>query len=93
MGLGDTGQVLLLGPESRLNRWNSASGGFAINRVSDNFQYILPPKNRPDIILQTQPVSQYPKAYEAWHAAGGMGNYSGVDLDVKDGFGEKSSIG
>jgi hypothetical protein len=53
----------------------------------------LPPKNTPDIVLQTQPVSQYPKAYEAWHAAGGMNNYSGVDLDAKDGFGEQSSIG
>ena len=93
MGLGDTGQVLLLGPESRLNRWNNASGRFAINGVTDNFQYILPPKNRPDIVLQTQPFSQYPKAYEAWNAAGGMGNYSSVDLDAKDGFGEQSSIG
>jgi len=63
VGPGDTVQVLLLGPESRLNRGSNASGGFAINGVTDNFLNILQPKNRPDVVLQTQPFSQYPKAY------------------------------
>ena len=93
MGLGNTGQVLLLGPENRLNRWNNASGEFVINKATDNYQYILPPKNRPDVALRTQPVSKYPVAYEAWRAARGMGNYSGVALDSRDAFGEQSSIG
>jgi osomolarity two-component system sensor histidine kinase SLN1 len=89
-GLGRTGQVLLLGPESRMNRWDNTSGEF---KLTQNYQYILPPANNPHLALQTFPIVRYPIAMKAWENANGKGGVAGVDLATKDAFGTKSSVG
>jgi len=89
-GLGRTGQVLLLGPESRMNRWDNTSGEF---ELTANYQYILPPTSNPHLALQSLPMSRYPVAMKAWQNANGKGGVAGVDLATKDAFGTKSSVG
>ncbi|CCX07589.1 Similar to Two-component system protein B; acc. no. Q9P4U6 [Pyronema omphalodes CBS 100304] len=89
-GLGKTGKVLLLGPESRLNRWDNTTGEF---RLTENYQYILPPTNSPELALRKVPVRQYPAAMRAWQNSNARGGISGVDLDTRDAFGTKSSVG
>ncbi|KAF8242151.1 hypothetical protein K440DRAFT_607807 [Wilcoxina mikolae CBS 423.85] len=89
-GLGRTGQVLLLGPESRMNRWDNTSGEF---KLTQNYQYILPPANNPHLALQTFPIVRYPIAMKAWENANGKGGVAGVELATKDAFGTKSSVG
>lgn len=89
-GLGRTGQVLIVGPENRLNRWDNSSGEF---RLSGSFQYVLPPKDSPQLALEVLPISRYPVALKAWRHANGRGGVAGVDLDTRDAFGIKSSVG
>lgn len=89
-GLGRTGRVLIVGPESRMNRWDNSSGEF---QLSDSFQYILPPKDNPQLALDVLPISRYPVALKAWHQARGRGGIAGVDLNTRDAFGTRSSVG
>ena len=89
-GLGRTGQVLIVGPENRLNRWDNSSGEF---HLSGRFQYVLPPKDSPQLALEVLPISRYPVAMKAWRHANGKGGIAGVDLDTWDAFGVKSSVG
>jgi osomolarity two-component system sensor histidine kinase SLN1 len=92
-GLGNTGKVMLLGPENRLNRWDNSTGDFAINARNDSYQFLLPPMSNPSIFLQKQLVRQYPLVAKAWREARAKGNYSGVDLNTRDAFGVRSSVG
>jgi osomolarity two-component system sensor histidine kinase SLN1 len=92
-GLGGTGQVMLLGPENRLNRWDNSTGNFAIDSKNDYYQYLLPPPLNPGMFLVKQRISQYPLVAKAWREAKARGDYSGVDIDTKDAFGVKSSVG
>ncbi|KAA8894984.1 hypothetical protein FN846DRAFT_365203 [Sphaerosporella brunnea] len=92
-GLGDTGQVVLLGPENHLNRWNNSTGGFAIDGNKDSYQYLLPPSRTPWLFSVKQQVNRFPVVAGAWRHSKGNGDYSGVTLETKDAFGTKVSVG
>jgi osomolarity two-component system sensor histidine kinase SLN1 len=93
LGLGQSGQVLLIGPNNRLNRWNNQSGEFNISQNTDQFKYILPPANDPRLALTTNAISSFPIVFRAWSDADAQGGVSGVDMDTKDATGTRVAVG
>lgn len=92
-GLGETGQVLLLGPDRLGNRWGNGTGKFDINPEVDRYKYVLAPANRQDLATQTGLVGNYPIALEAWRNADAKGGQGGSELDSKNASGTRASVG
>ena len=88
-GLGD-GQVMVVGPASRFNRWNNSTGEFAIDRNTAEFRYILPPKDRPELAFTTVKGKEWKSVLDAWDFRSGQ---SGVNMESSDPEGEQVAIG
>ncbi|KAI5776356.1 hypothetical protein EDC01DRAFT_482465 [Geopyxis carbonaria] len=92
LGLGN-GQVLVLGPDNRINRWENSTGTFQIDAKKDRLRYLLPPKENQSMALTTDVVGSYPVAVTAWQNANAKGGISATELDTKDSFGKKVAVG
>lgn len=87
-GLGN-GQVMLLGPANRYNRMDNSTGVFNF-RQDDHFKVLLPPKNTPEIALNTYPIERYPVLKKVWRS---IDVDNGIDMDTRDINGKKVAIG
>lgn len=92
LGLGN-GQVLVLGPDNRINRWENATGTFNIDEKKDRLRYVLPPKGNQSMGLTTNTIGSYPVVAKAWREANTKGGATATELDTKDSFGKKVAVG
>lgn len=88
-GLGETGQVMILGPANRFNRMDNSSGVFDY-KATNAFKVLLPPKVNPELGLTQQNISDYPILKTLWRTTAPQ---NGVDMNTRNVYGKKVAVG
>lgn len=93
-GLGNTGQVLVLGPANVVNRWNRLlpNGHFNVTRA-DKFKYVLPAIRDSSLALTNATAGSYMQALRAWRLGTPTITASGSDMDTHNAQGKHVTVG